>query len=161
MRMPACVGAQGPRIAGAIVSIEPAPPCRTMDDATRPREGAMGDPVDVIELAGIGRALSQRLNAQGVYTTADLLRVAPSRLADAVDGASLDDVRRWQDQASILEIDGAQFDLAAALQWRGVDGLDEVGRSSLTRLRTMLEEAHAAGEISEVPADRRHRRPPP
>jgi hypothetical protein len=109
--------------------------------------------VPVIDLSGVGPALSARLNELGLFTTDDLLRTERGRLAALVDGASIPQIRRWQAISGLLQIDGITVPLAEAIYAQGIETLDELGLRSLSTLRDALETVHAAGAVASVPSD--------
>jgi hypothetical protein len=91
-----------------------------------------------IDLSGVGPVLAARLNALGLFTTHDLLRTDRRRLDQVLDGASVAQIRRWQAVAELLEVDGMSLPLAEGLHARGLETLDELAGSSLTRLRSLV-----------------------
>jgi len=88
-----------------------------------------------------------------VFTTSDLLRVNRQRLADAIDGISLAQVKRWQAIAELLEIDGMTLPVAEALHGQGLETMFALGDRSLSALRTTMAAIRAAGAIPAVPPD--------
>ena len=70
--------------------------------------------VDVIDLTGVGPVVTQRMNAFGVFTTADLLRAERRRLAEKIEGVSVAQVRRWQAIAELLDVKGVTVPVAKA-----------------------------------------------
>jgi len=109
--------------------------------------------IDVIDLSGVGPAVTQRMNELGLFTTADLLRANRRRLAEQVQGASLAQVRRWQAIAELLEVKGVTLRVAEGLHAAGVETLDELAGRPLSGLRALLDTMRAQGVVQALPSD--------
>lgn len=99
----------------------------------------------VIELSGVGAVLTARLNEFGLFTTHDLLRANRRRLDEVLEGASVAQIRIWQAVSELLEIHGMVLPLAEGLYARGIETLDELGGSSLSKLRAVVGAMQTAG----------------
>jgi Domain of unknown function (DUF4332) len=109
--------------------------------------------VDVIDLAGIGPVLADRLNDLGIFTTSDLLRAERRRLAEAVDGVTVEQLRRWQAVSEFLEVEGLPLAVAEQLYERQVESVDELSSRSLSALRALVDAMRNDGDIAESPSD--------
>jgi Domain of unknown function (DUF4332) len=109
--------------------------------------------LDVVDLTSVGPVLAQRLNEFGVFTIADLLRAKRHRLADAITGVSLAQVRNWQAVSELLEVNDITLPLAEGLYEAGVETLDELASRSLSQLRTLFETMRAQEVVDALPSD--------
>lgn len=133
----------------ALVDWPGARPGRLMES----RLGELSRPVAAIE--GIGRRLSEQLGDVGVFTVADLLRVEPGRLSQALDSRrSVDVVRSWCRMAAFLQIRVMTPQWAEALYRSSVYTPRDLFARDLPTLKKLFAKARDDGVIPDVPDDR-------
>jgi hypothetical protein len=101
--------------------------------------------VRVGALSGIGTRVAKRLQALGVFTTADLLRVERRRLDRQLAGATIAEILAWQQVAELLEVESMTLPLAEGLHASGIETVDELGAKSLSALRSSIDELRSDG----------------
>ena len=105
-------------------------------------------------IEGIGPAVAAELRKLGIYLVADLLRVDPGRLRDALGGRrSLERVRGWCSMARLLQISVMTPQWAEALVRAGVFSPAEMRARELGDLRQIFTDAKEEGVIPLVPDD--------
>ena len=80
----------------------------------------------ISQLRGVSRAVAADLDALGLSTTSDLLRMNPAGLMHRRPALKGPKVMRWVLYANLLEIDGMTLDVAHSLVDGGISGLDEL-----------------------------------
>jgi hypothetical protein len=97
----------------------------------------------ISQLPGVSRAVAADLDALGLTTTSDLLRMNPAGLMHRRPALKGPKVMRWVLYAHLLEIDGMTLDVARSLVDGGISGLDELHGATLSRLQAMVPSAPA------------------
>lgn len=98
----------------------------------------------ISQLHGVSRAVAADLDALGLSTTSDLLRMNPAGLMHRRPALKGPKVMRWVLYANLLEINGMALDVAHSLVDGGISGLDELHGATLSRLQAI---------VPSVPAD--------
>jgi hypothetical protein len=107
-------------------------------------------PLDVIE--GIGPSLAAMLAADGMHVVADLLRVAPERVHQAVStAASIAQVRTWSRMCALLQIEGLTPQWAEALVAANLVSPETFAAHTPAALRTLFADARAQSRIPDEP----------
>lgn len=111
----------------------------------------LGLPTTAIE--GIGSRTAADLEALGIHTIGDLLRVEPPRLHNALpSGSSRNEVAAWCHMAALLQIREMTPQWAEALQRIGITGVRDLRGRDLPELAEVFESARTDGIISDVPS---------
>jgi hypothetical protein len=112
----------------------------------------MSEPLPLARLTLIPLHARRQLRRRGLTFTTDLLRCATLAVQSALGKpTTVDDIRRWQAVASLLEIDGMTLKWALALQQRGIVAARDVGRRRFSALAALFAAAKRQGEISAMP----------
>lgn len=107
-------------------------------------------PITAIE--GIGPKFADMLAEIGAYRVFDLLRASTERLHRAVaDRASFEQVSQWRTMASFLQLAEVTPQWAEGLFRGGIDSVDELHISSVTKIQTALASSRDQGIIPDVP----------
>jgi hypothetical protein len=107
-------------------------------------------PLNVIE--GIGPSLAAMLAADGMHVVADLLRVAPERVHDAVStAASIAQVRTWCRMCALLQVEELTPQWAEALVAADVVSVETFAAQTPASLRTLFADARTQGRIPDEP----------
>ena len=112
----------------------------------------MTEPVRLSELTFIPEPVRSTLSRHGFDTSADLLRSATVRLARRLgDAVTIDDVRRWQNVCSALEIEGMTLPWARVLGEYGNIAARDLSRRRLRSITSLFAQAQQRGDLADVP----------
>lgn len=98
----------------------------------------MTDPVAVADIPGVSPAQASAMAAVGVHSSSDLLRSNRQALVRAVAGITLDEVRKWQAFARLLEGRGMTPDIVQALLAADINTPAELAGAKLSRVTAAL-----------------------
>jgi APA family basic amino acid/polyamine antiporter len=113
------------------------------------RPSLRGGDVDVIDLEGVGPVFAQHLNKAGYYTAYQLRdgdAAAIARQADVPEG----EVRKWQQMASLLPVNGIGPQYAEALVRSGVHSLDDLSARQPAALAKTVHKVLASKDVTVV-----------
>ena len=113
----------------------------------------------IIEIAGIGSEVADKLRRAGIRTTTRLLDAAksPKQRKRLAERTGLDEKRflSWANMADRMRIKGVGEDYAGLLQAAGVDTVKELKYRNPAKLACAMAEANAKRKLVRVlPADR-------
>ncbi len=107
-----------------------------------------------LEILGVGPVYSQKLEAAGIRSAADLLEIGRTRTGRAnlvnATGISAKLVLRWVNHADLIRVLGAGPVYARLLEDAGVDTVAELAARNPQNLRAALEAVRIKGGMSMV-----------
>ena len=92
-----------------------------------------GDVHDVIDIEGIGPIYAEKLQAQGIYTTARLCYEDAADVANRI-GAPVKTVRAWQAMSELAKVNGIGKQYAEALVRAGLTGIQDLKDRKAARI---------------------------
>jgi predicted flap endonuclease-1-like 5' DNA nuclease len=107
--------------------------------------------VNVVDIEGIGPARAEQLQAQGIKTTDDLLRMCGSAKGrkdlEAASGISSSVSLGWVNKADLFRIKGIGTQYSDLLEAAGVDTVPELARRRADNLVAKMAEVNAEKKL--------------
>jgi predicted flap endonuclease-1-like 5' DNA nuclease len=106
---------------------------------------------NVSEIEGIGKAYAEKLQANGIKTTAALLEAGASKKGrDSIAGATgidYDKILKWVNMADLFRIKGVGEEYSELLEAAGVDTVKELRTRNAENLHAKMVEVNEAKKL--------------